>query len=97
MFNSNIWPILSPSRHINLRNLGGLNCHLSRPPNVKCDGAKQSPYMISAGAFNSDILPIWAPLRDIGLPNLSDLDIDLSMSLRSNVITLLDCQYMVSY
>ena len=40
---------------------------------------------------------ILAPLWDISLPNLSDLDIDLSRSLRSNVIILLDSPYMLFY
>ena len=43
--------------------------------------------------FNSNIRPNSAPLRDVRFQNLGDLDIDLSRSLRSNVIIPMDSPY----
>ncbi len=42
--------------------------------------------MVSLLMFNGNIWPNSAPLQDISFQNLSDLDIDLSRSLKSNVI-----------
>ncbi len=50
--------------------------------------------------FNSNIWPGSAALRDISFQNLNNLDINLSRSLRSNVITQMDSPYaflLISY
>ncbi len=47
--------------------------------------------------FNRNIWPNPAPLQDLSFQNLINLDIDLSMSLRTNMITPMDSPYMLSY
>ncbi len=64
---------------------------------IKCNVATGLPIYNFLLVFNSDTWPNSTPLHDISLRNLSGLDIDLSRSLRSNVIMLLDFPNMVSY
>ncbi len=65
--------------------------------NVNCKHTIKITYMLSFHCLISNIWPILAPVWDISLPNLNDLEIDLSRSLRSNVMILLNALYMVSY
>ena len=69
-----------------LRNLSDLDFDLSRSLKVKCDGVIGLPIYGFLLMFNSNIWPNSAPLLDISFQNLVDLDINLSRSLRSNVI-----------
>ncbi len=90
MFNSKLWPISGPLRHISLQNLSDLGRGLSRSSNVKCDGNKAIPIYDFLLVFNSTTWPNTALLRDISLEKLSGIEIVFSMSVKSNVIISLD-------
>ncbi len=71
-----------------------LDIDLSRSLKVICDSVIELPIY---GFLVISYSNTWAnsdPLRDISLRNPSDLDVDLSSSLRSNVMAPMDSQYM---
>ena len=81
--------ILDHIRHLNFDLLWSLK--------MKCDGGigltiYDFLLMLSATIWHNS-----APLRDISFQNLTDRDSELERSPRSNVITLMDSPYMLSY
>ena len=73
-----------------------LNFDLLRSLKVKCDGGIGLTIYDFLLILSANIWHNAALLPDIGFQNLTDLDGELKMSLRSNVITLMDSPYMLS-
>ena len=74
-----------------------LNFDLLRSLKVKCDGGIGLTIYDFLLILSANIWRNSAPLRDISFQNLIDLDSELERSLGSNVLTLMDSPYMVSY
>ncbi len=62
MFNTNIGHSYAPLRDTRLQNLGDLDFNLSRPLEVKCEGAIGLPIYGFLLIFNSNIGPNSSPL-----------------------------------
>ncbi len=80
-----------------LQNLNDTDVDLSMSPKVKCYSVIGLPKYGFLLVSNCNTWPNSAPLQDISFQNLSDLDINLSRSLRSNVIAPMDPPYMLPY
>ncbi len=90
-----MWPILALLQHIRFQSLSDFD--LTRSLRVKSDGAVGLSICDLLLVFNSNTWPKSVPLS--GLRNLGDLKIhiDLSRSLKSNVIAPMDSPYTLSY
>ncbi len=88
------YDLTAPLRDIMLWNLS--NFDLSRTLKVKCDCVFGLPIYGSLLMFNSNMWPNSSPLRDNSFQNVRDLVMNLSRTLRSNVITSMDSPYMLS-